>query len=180
LAFTNRNETNQLDLLHYKRGESTPEKINHYTDTVVVGKYSYLDMNIFPVSDGTYWTRIDGGIPITDFVKPSGEKVSTEGIVRVVSDHGVYLERFEKGDHQIEPKDWIYWQSNGTIKVVAKPPENSLLFVSGVDLFSQTEAEYYKYNQNLNKWLLWKPTNGEKEVLLVRGSNGLYRIRKDY
>jgi hypothetical protein len=146
LAYTNRNETNQLDLLHYKRGEIIPEKISNYTDTVEAGKYSLLDMSIHFTSDGTYWTRVEEGIPVTDFANNSGPQVSTEGIVRLVTKQGVYLQRYTRGEYQIESVDWVHWQPDGTILRVAEPPKDSLVFGSGIDLFAQVDAEFYRYS----------------------------------
>jgi hypothetical protein len=175
LAYINRNDSSQLDLFTYKRGDISPDIIKHYTDSGMVGKYSELDMNITPTSNGTYWSRIQEGIPVTDFVNKSGIKVSTQGIVRVLSDKGAYMERFKKGDFQLEPVDWVYWQPNKQAKTIAKPPEDSQVFVCGIDLFVHQDSSYYKYDLALNKWLTWKAANNAKDAQPLKGSNGMYR-----
>jgi hypothetical protein len=78
------------------------------------------EIKLRSTSSGTYWTRIQGGIPVSDFVNKSGDKVSTEGIVRLVSDDGAYLERYKKGGNQLESIDWAYWQPNKTPRIIAK------------------------------------------------------------
>lgn len=177
LTYTNRKGANQIDLLQFSRGESVPRKTTHFTDTVLMDKYSLLDMQITPTVHGTYWTRTVEGIPVTEYVSNSGQQASTKGIVRLVTNEGVYLERYKEGQYQMESIEWVFWQSNQTFKAVAVAPENSMLFVSGINLFAQMDSEYYIYDQASNKWMFWRQTSDEGAVP-VKGSNGLYRIRK--
>lgn len=114
---------------------------------------------------------------MTEFVYRSGEKVSTEGIVRLLADDGVYLERFESAGEQIFSMDWVFWQSNKTIKKIAKQPEDSRIIVSGDHLFALFDASIiYKYDRDSNEWGLWKSPFGKESATPMVGSNGIYRV----
>lgn len=177
LAYENRHETSQLERISYKSGEASPQRTKAFTSTTLVAKYSDLDMSIIPTVKGTYWTRLQDGVPYTDFVSDSGEKMTTAGITRLVAEQGAYLQLYLKGDNQLQFSQWKIWQPSQPPKVIANPPEDSYTYASGTDLFSRQDDKYFKYDLSRNKWVLWQAPNGEKDAEPVRGKDGLYRAR---
>ncbi|NQX66182.1 hypothetical protein HQN90_08600 [Paenibacillus alba] len=177
LAYENRNESGQLELLTYTPGNLTPQITKNFTMTVPIAKYSDLDMTISPTPEGIYWTRIREGIPYTEFVGNSGDRAITEGITRLVSEQGAYLEQYQKTDNRLQALKWKFWKPGESAKAIEKPPEGSYTFVSGSDLFSFQESAYNKFDRTLNKWVAWRAPNGEKNAEPIRGKDGLYRSR---
>lgn len=175
LTYENRHETSQLERLTFSSGDPMPQRTQAYTTTVLIAKYTELDMTITPTPDGTYWTRIQNSIPYTDYESNSGAKFTAKGIVRLVTEQGVYLQQFEKGEFQLEPLGWTLWQPGQTAKKIASLSVDSYIFASGTDLVSKQDDRYVIYDLPRNKWVPWQPANGEKTAEPVRGKDGLYR-----
>ncbi|CAH1230891.1 hypothetical protein PAECIP111891_06762 [Paenibacillus allorhizoplanae] len=176
LAYENRHETSQLARLTYLSGDTVPQRMPAYTTSVLVAKYSELDMTITPTPEGTYWTRIQDGVPYTDYINQAGGKFTTKGIARHITKQGVYLQQYEKGQFQLQASRWTIWQPGKAAKDIANPPEGSATFASGTDLFTkQDDNRYVKYDLLRNKWVDWQAPNGEKVAEPVQGKDGLYR-----
>jgi hypothetical protein len=175
LTYENRHETSGLERLTYSAGDPIPQNTQGYTTTVQVAKYSALDMTISPTADGTYWTRIQDGVPYTDYERNSGAKFTAKGITRLVTKQGVYLQQFEKGEFQLQASAWIMWQPGQAAKKIAPLPEGSFIFASGEDLFARQDDRYVIYDRARNKWVSWQAPNGEKTAEPVRGKDGMYR-----
>jgi hypothetical protein len=178
LAYENRHETNQLERITYKLGETAPQRTKAYTSTTLVSKYSNLDMSMIPTVKGTYWTRLLDGVPYTDFMTDSGEKLTTAGIAQLVTKQGAYLQLFQKGAN-LQFSQWKIWQPGQPAKVIANPPEDSYTYASGTELFSKHDDKYYRYDASRNKWVIWQAPNGEKDAEPVRGKDGLYRTKRE-
>jgi hypothetical protein len=170
-------ESSQLNLLTYGQGNQIPKKIKDFTSSVSVAKYSDLDMNIIPTPEGTYWTRIQEGIPVTEFVDNAGEQFNTKGVVRLVWNQGAYLQQYIKGEFQLESPSWVFWKPGKKAKPIGKMLEYNDMFICGPDLIYVLDSVYYKYDPSLDKWVTWEATNGEKNAEPIKGSNGLYRVQ---
>lgn len=176
LAYENRHETSQLARLTYVSGETISQRIPAYTTSVLVAKYSDLDMTITPMLEGTYWTRIQDGVPYTDYVNQAGGKFTAKGIARLVTKQGAYLQQYEKGEFQLQASGWVIWQPGKAAKEIANPPEGIVTFASGTELFTkQDDNRYVKYDLLRNKWVDWQAPNGEIVAEPVQGKGGLYR-----
>lgn len=177
LAYENRNDgKNQLELFSYDRGGETPVTTKNFTSTVSVAKYSALDMNITPTPKGTYWTRIQEGVPVTEFINNTGKRFTAKGIVRVALKQGAYLQQYTKGEHQLESPKWVYWKPGHPAVPIAKIPEYNDMFISGSELIYVLDSKYYKYDAQLDKWVAWKAANGEVNAEPIKGTDGLYRV----
>ncbi|MDR6555631.1 hypothetical protein J2736_006902 [Paenibacillus qinlingensis] len=180
LAYENRHETSQLARLTYVSGEPMPQRTQAYTASVLVAKYSDLDMTITPTPEGTYWTRLQDGVPYTNFIHQAGAKVTAKGIARLVTKQGVYLQQYEKGESQLQASRWAIWQPGKAAKAIANPPEGSVTFASGKDLFTkQDDNRYAKYDHLRDKWVDWQAPHGEQVAEPLRGKDGLYRARME-
>lgn len=169
----------EYDLFTYEQGKDAPQQTKNFTATVQITKYSNLDMNIIPTAEGTYWTRIKDGIPYTEFINNKGDVISVNGYVRLISEQGVYLERFAKaveGESFMRSLGWVIWQPGKSERTISLLPEHNNLIVSGQELFSLKDSIYYKYDPVLNKWIEWKAPNGKMNAEPIRGTIGLYRV----
>jgi len=172
--------SNQLDLLIYEQGKDSPIVKSEFTQAVHHIRFTDLRMMIIPTDKETYWTRGQEGLPYTDFIDHTGKTISTEGYIRGITDHGVYLERFTKGEYDLESKDWIIWSpGNNSERAITLLPDVNRMFLNGQDLIAHQNEHYYKYDHNLNKWVEWKAPNGAKYAEPIKGANGLYRVRLD-
>lgn len=171
-------QTNMFDLFTYEDGQSTPKQTKNFTSSVLIQKYSMMDMTISPTKTGTYWTVIEDGIPYTEFINHSGKKLKTDGYIRAIGDSGVYLERFKAGE-VLESLGYSYWQPGKNAEVISKLPEYNSIFANGSDLIIQFDSKFFFYNPVTRKWVPWKVPGGEKEAVPVRGANGLYYVSNE-
>ncbi|TCZ80165.1 hypothetical protein E0485_04765 [Paenibacillus albiflavus] len=179
LAYDDRYTDNKLGLITYGQGKQAPTLKSNFTETVLINTYHTLAMTILPTTDGIYWTRIKDGLPITEFINHSGTVVTTSGYVRGITENGVYLQRFKKGERNIMSSSWAFWQPGKNEQPIVSPPESSTEFVSGQELIARKDSIYYHYDPKLNKWVKWTAPNGSKYAEPIRGANGLYRVRLD-
>ncbi|WP_127579029.1 hypothetical protein [Paenibacillus koleovorans] len=151
-----------------------------FSETVEARKYSLLDLAIHPTADGVYWTRTEQGIPVTDYVDNKGDRQTVDGIVRLATAEGAYLQRYELSKEYKTPLpvSWHYWQPGQPVQPINAPPEQSIVFVSGERLIAQRDEAYYEYEADGNRWVLWQPAGGEDRAEPVRGPDGLYRVVK--
>lgn len=177
LVNDNPEKMDQYDLFTYLDGNSTPKQTKNFTKSVQMQLYNMTDMSIVPTKLGTYWTRIENGIPYTEFVNKAGKKFKAEGYIRAVCDAGVYLERFKAGE-VLESTGYSYWQPGKKTEAI-KIPEYNEIFANGSNLIIKIDSKFLVYNPVTRKWDNWKATGGGKEAVPVKGANGLYYVRKD-
>jgi hypothetical protein len=175
LAADSRDETYTFNLFTYEDGQSTPKQTKDFTSSVMIQKYSMMDMTIVPTKSGTYWTIIEDGIPYTEFINHDGKKFKVEGYIRAVGDTGVYLERFKAGE-VLESIGYSYWQPGKKAQAITIPEYNEI-FANGSNLIIKFDSKFLVYNSVTRKWDNWKAAGGEKEAVPVRGANGLYYIQ---
>ncbi|TCZ80164.1 hypothetical protein E0485_04760 [Paenibacillus albiflavus] len=171
--------SNQLDLLTYELGKDNPIVTPDFTQAVHLIRFTDLRMRIIPTDDGTYWTRGQGGLPYTDFIDHAGNVLSTEGYIRGITGQGVYLERFKKGEYDLESNGWFIWTPGKSERAITLLPDVSRMFFNGQDLIALQNETYFRYDLEYNKWVEWVAPNGAKYAEPIRGANGLYRVKKD-
>lgn len=184
LAFEDRNESDMTKAITFVDG-TIREVRRNFAETVLVGKYSLLDLTVTPTAQGVYWTRTENGVPVTDYVGNDGKTVSAPGVVRLATSTGVYLQRFRADPVDpaerlsiVQPDGWTYWEPGTQEKRLADLRGEGIVYAWGEELVSLIDDRYYRYDPVLGSWVQWQaPAGGGPNAEPVRGPEGLYRIR---
>jgi hypothetical protein len=184
LAFEDRGSSSITNVLTFT-DKAEPDVRLNFSETVLVGKYSYLDLSIIPTAKAVYWTRTEQGVPVTDYVADIGTVFTARGVARLAAPDGIYLQRYsadEKvdkmlGEQIVQPDGWWYWKPGQDERRIADPPRFLDVFVSGTELISRGDGEsYYRYDPKRDEWVIWKAVGGQVNAEPIRGPDGLYRL----
>lgn len=148
-----------------------------FSETVLVNKYSLLDLYVHPTETGVYWTRTRDGLPYTEFVADDGTTQVSPGVARLVASGVAYMQLYKDGGQNIVPDGWLRWrpESDKVGEPMAMPPEYRRLFRSGDELIAEADEAAYRYDPQRNIWSLWRAPADEPHTVPVRGEAGLYR-----
>jgi hypothetical protein len=183
VAYEDRDRTDMTKAITFVDMASSHIQRN-FTETVLAGKYSMLDLTVTPTDKGVYWTRTEMGAPVTDLVTDQNTVLSAKGVVRLATSDGVYLQRYvadpvDKAERIpiIRPDGWAYWEPGKTEKQIANPPSQGIVFAWGKELMIRIEDErYYRYDPTRDEWVAWQAQGGPSYAEPVKGPDGLYRI----
>jgi hypothetical protein len=183
--------------IKYKENEAEPDQLMHSIydmksnkplseeiyKSESVDEYKYLlSLSMHPVKHGFYWTKVNKGNIITEYIGNNGSKTQAKGKIVGVGELGVYLldEPLygSEGYGELKNRKLYFWKPGDAPKQIHIPDNLGYLNAFGQSLsaLSNEIANLnYRYELATNKWL---PMNKEDIITTVpyQEEQAIYRI----